>query len=195
MVSPSRRNIKTWMSDIASGKIAVPAFQRGEAWKIQLSADMLTSILKNRPIGVLYVLSLSRPHCFDSFGFEGSEVGESVKEQILDGQQRLRALWASFTFKKFPSDRYMFCTKEKSGKYKDQYSKVIVVKKIKKNKEIIENPTKQRRKGWIPVHILNPMDMNNSIDEWLKGSRSVGVQNKWRNIAKLIKKNILAVLA
>jgi len=47
------RTIKDWMTHIKSKRIALPRFQRFEAWEPTIITDFLTSTIRGLPVGVL----------------------------------------------------------------------------------------------------------------------------------------------
>ena len=91
------RTIKDWLTEIRLGKLALPRFQRFETWGPTIISDFLTSIVRGLPVGVSLILEVGSAPQFKYRYFLGvPDQRESVKALLLDGQQRLTALWRSF---------------------------------------------------------------------------------------------------
>ncbi len=72
----------------------LPRFQRFEAWGHTNIAQLFNTILQNLPVGAVLVLEVGNEEPFISRNLKGApEIGERVTEHLLDGQQRLTALW------------------------------------------------------------------------------------------------------
>lgn len=90
------RSITDWFTRIRTRQLTLPRFQRMEAWDHKAVADLLTTILRDLPAGAALILSVGDHEQFLSRPMQGApEDGERVTEQLLDGQQRLTALWRS----------------------------------------------------------------------------------------------------
>jgi len=74
--------------------MVLPRFQRYEAWPHTNIAQLFNTILRDLPVGAVLVLEIGNKEPFISRTLEGApETGERVSEHLLDGQQRLTALW------------------------------------------------------------------------------------------------------
>lgn len=86
----------TLFLEIEKGIINIPAFQRDFVWNKNNTIDLLESIYKDFPIGTVYFLR-SDHKLFNSSTFEyGVKKNESTHSReyiIIDGTQRLRALY------------------------------------------------------------------------------------------------------
>lgn len=88
------RTIKTWINQISTKKLGLPRFQRFESWGPAIITDFLTSIIRGLPVGVSLILEVANKPQFEYRYFHGiPQEGENLKEFLLDGQQRLTALW------------------------------------------------------------------------------------------------------
>lgn len=93
-----RRPLAEWMRRICDGRIALPSFRGGFVWDPTRARNLIEALLRDRPVGTL----LSIPRNEDRFRSRpviGSGTGTpaaSAGELILDGQQRLTALWRAF---------------------------------------------------------------------------------------------------
>ena len=94
------KSIEQWFAAIEQGQIKLPRFQRHEAWRPQQIAGLFENILRapSLPIGVLLILEVGDKELFHSRSIVGAPA-LSVKPnmQLLDGQQRMTALWRALT--------------------------------------------------------------------------------------------------
>ena len=101
------RKTKDWLSRVRTRQIALPRFQREEAWGPNLVADVLTNVVRDLPIGSTLVLEVGDRLPFVSREIVGApKEGEKVSELLLDGQQRLTALWRSLN-DAYPAQTYL----------------------------------------------------------------------------------------
>ncbi len=86
------------MSDIESGQIKIPQFQRDFVWDVKKSANLLDSIVKGYPIGTFIFWKtderLRSVRDIGNFNLPEPPEGDYIK-YVLDGQQRLTSLFAS----------------------------------------------------------------------------------------------------
>lgn len=92
------RLLPDWFARIRTRQITLPRFQRFEAWTHDRVTAVLNNILRELPIGSVLILEIGDNEPFISRPMVGApSTGERVVEQLLDGQQRLTALWRSLT--------------------------------------------------------------------------------------------------
>jgi Protein of unknown function DUF262 len=90
------RKLSEWFNVIRTGRLRLPRFQRGEEWTQNEVQSLLSSVLQDLPVGAALVLEVGDEEPFVSRGMDGApEPTERVVEHLLDGQQRLTALWRS----------------------------------------------------------------------------------------------------
>jgi len=86
------------ISEIATGQVKIPQFQRKFVWSVNASAKLLDSIIKGYPIGTLiYWRTNERLRSIRDLGnikLPDPKDGEFIN-YVLDGQQRLTSLFAS----------------------------------------------------------------------------------------------------
>jgi len=86
------------ISEIGTGQVKIPQFQRKFVWGIKASAKLLDSIIKGYPIGTfIYWRTNERLRAVRDLGnitLPEPKDGEYVN-YVLDGQQRLTSLFAS----------------------------------------------------------------------------------------------------
>ena len=165
-------------------EIAIPLFQRPGVWKAELVKRFLDAIFKHRPVGVLYLAKVGEGNSFAYFPFEidGAEEPDqnSCQQYILDGQQRLRALWSGF--KDVHSTHSYFAVIDGAGNYKEIYS---VAKSKSSEGTQIRDPNKDRRNKRIPLYLLDPTS-DGPDETWFQGIQGANNLRKWRsNVRKL----------
>lgn len=90
------RKIKDWFTKIRTRQVVLPRFQRHEAWSPNKIAEMLTSVINDLPVGSALTLDVGNKVPFENRPIKGApERGDRINELLLDGQQRLTALWRS----------------------------------------------------------------------------------------------------
>lgn len=88
------RMVKDWLASIDRGQLRLPSFQRGVAWEPTRVVSMLNTIINDLPLGVALVLNVGDTEQFVSRPLESApQTKEAVTEHLLDGQQRLTALY------------------------------------------------------------------------------------------------------
>jgi hypothetical protein len=99
-LEPRAKQIRHWIPIIEQGQIRLPRFQRHEAWKPNQIIGLLENVLRDPPlpIGSLLVLEVGSEEPFHSRPIVGApQPTERATMHLLDGQQRLTALWRSLT--------------------------------------------------------------------------------------------------
>ena len=94
------KTIEAWFSMIEQGQVKLPRFQRHEAWRPHQIAGLFENILRSPslPVGVLLVLEVGDKELFHSRPIVGAPTSDARPiMHILDGQQRMTALWRSLT--------------------------------------------------------------------------------------------------
>lgn len=92
------RSLHDWFTRIRTRQLVLPRFQRFEAWTQRNVAGLLDTVLRDLPAGALLVLEMGEAEPFVSRTMAGAPTdGERIAEHLLDGQQRLTALWRSLT--------------------------------------------------------------------------------------------------
>src|SRR5712691_8045579 len=88
------RPLPDWFTRIRTRQTALPRFQRFEAWGHATVTQLFNTILQDLPVGALLVLEIGNEEPFISRPLKGvPATGERVTEHLLDGKQRLTALW------------------------------------------------------------------------------------------------------
>src|SRR5690349_11023125 len=88
------RKIEDWYGSVKRGEIKLPRFQRFEAWDRERIGSLVQTIIQNLPLGITLVLNVGDEEKFISrYLVTAPQPNGRVHEHLLDGQQRLTALW------------------------------------------------------------------------------------------------------
>jgi len=93
-IEARNRPLPDWFTRIRTRQLVLPRFQRFEAWGHASVTQLFNTILQDLPVGAVLILEIGNEEPFISRPLKGApETGERVSEHLLDGQQRLTALW------------------------------------------------------------------------------------------------------
>lgn len=171
------RNLKDWYGKIQRGEIKLPRFQRHEAWDRQRISSLIETVVHDLPLGITLTLEVNENEKFISRFLETSKPKENqrVLEHLLDGQQRLTALWRAF-HNNYEWETYFIYIKEFDNYEGDQdqtdMSAFCRTRYSKKNGEKYplwcDDAAECLKRGYIPTNLLKPEDIQDEIDMWLK---------------------------
>ena len=94
------KTIEQWFSMVEQSQIVLPRFQRHEAWRHAQIIGLLENVLRkpSLPIGALLILEIGDTEPFYSRPIVGApEASGRPQMHLLDGQQRMTALWRGLT--------------------------------------------------------------------------------------------------
>lgn len=166
------RFLPEWFNRIRSRQVTLPRFQRFVVWGHGEVSGLLTTVLRGLPSGATLILEVGDNEKFKSRTMEDApESGEKVTEQLLDGQQRLTALWRSLN-DKYQDRSYLigFDDDPSGGPEKLPY----VYGHARWNKNgfrypiWIDAPQECWSRGFIPIRLLRPDDILPEIRQWIK---------------------------
>lgn len=93
-IEARNRPLPDWFTRIRTHQTVLARFQRFEAWGHAIVTQLFNTILHDLPVGAALVLEVGDEEPFISRTIKGAPTnGERVTEHLLDGQQRLTALW------------------------------------------------------------------------------------------------------
>ena len=165
------RYLPEWFARIQSRQITLPRFQRFIAWGHNEISGLLTTVLRGLPSGATLILQVGDHEKFQSRTMmDAPETGEKVTEQLLDGQQRLTALWRSLN-DKYEDRTYLIAFEDDqlgNGKIPVVYGQARWKNNGSRYPMWVDNPKELWRRGYIPVRLLRPVDMNQEINQWIK---------------------------
>ncbi len=170
------RNLDNWYSMIKQGQIKLPRFQRFEAWDRQRICSLLETAIRNLPLGITLVLEAGEKEKFISRLLETAPEQDSrFYEYLLDGQQRLTALWRAF-HNNYEWETYFIYVKQFDNYEYDEEREDMTVffrgRYLKKNGVKYplwcDDPAQCLTRGFIPTNLLKPEDIQSEIDDWIK---------------------------
>ncbi len=170
---------------ISQGQVALPRFQRHEAWSAGQIEGVLENVLRqpSLPIGALLTLEVGDKELFHSRSIVGAPpTSQRPSMHLLDGQQRMTALWRSLHADY--DDMTIFV--KLNGE--DSEPDVEIVKRWPR-KGIrypvwADDPVQQFERSLVPIDVLCPGNAGEErLDAWCD---AVGASNQdGRRIAKL----------
>lgn len=174
------RFLPEWFSRIRSRQITLPRFQRFTAWGHGEVSGLLTTVLRGLPSGATLILQVGDDEKFISRTMrDAPETGERVTEQLLDGQQRLTALWRSL-HDKYQDRTYLIGFEEDPGngptKLPYVYGQARWHKSGIRYPVWVDDPKDCWSREFIPITLLRPEDILPEIREWI--DKAVGADSE-----------------
>lgn len=168
------RFLPEWFNRIRSRQITLPRFQRFMAWGHGEVSGLLTTVLRGLPSGATLILEVGDEEKFKSRTMvDAPESGEKVTEQLLDGQQRLTALWRSL-HDKYPDRSYLIGFEDDPGDGSTKLPYVYGQARWRKNGSRypmwVDDPKECWNRGFIPITLLRPDDILPEIRHWIATS-------------------------
>ncbi len=166
------RFLPEWFNRIRSRQITLPRFQRFVAWGHSEVSGLLTTVLRGLPSGATLILDVGEAGKFKSRTMvDAPEAGEKVTEQLLDGQQRLTALWRSL-HDKYPDRTYLIGFEEDPSDGDAKLPFVFGQARWSKNGNRypmwVDDPRECWKREFIPICLLRPEDIRDEIDAWIE---------------------------
>ncbi|MFZ6050754.1 GmrSD restriction endonuclease domain-containing protein [Halocola ammonii] len=179
------RKIENWYHKIRHGELKLPRFQRHESWDRNRISSLLATIINDLPLGITLVLNVDKEQ-FISRYLVTAEFTEppfpKVHEQLLDGQQRLTAIWRAL-HNNYEWEKYFLYLKEYDT-YWEENGPLEDVDEEKAATAIVQNrwiqkktdkmmplwadePTESLKRGCIPLELLRPEDISSEIEDWI----------------------------
>lgn len=182
------RPLYKWFSLIELGQLTLPRFQRFEAWTHNEVSNLLRSMLRGLPTGAALILRVDGPEQFRSKYLAGTpQDGRNVTEQLLDGQQRLTAMWKSL-YNLYDNRTFLVSIDKSTIDFNINPSDYLESNEI----EVVAQAIYERKgsrypmwvneakecwgRGLIPVHLLRPEDISKEKKAWLKAAASDDIE-------------------
>lgn len=162
------RPLSEWFSEIKSGYVALPRFQRFEAWQHKQVSALMDTVLNQLPAGAVLTLDVGDDEPFISRAVVGApELSSKVNAYLLDGQQRLTSLWRSLH--NDYENRLFFIKVKEDGTFITETQG----RWINKNGDLYplwaSDPAKQWERKLIPLDLLCPeTESEAKANEWAK---------------------------
>ena len=159
------RALPDWFTRVRTGQLVLPRFQRYESWSHAEVVTLLDSVLRGRPVGAALVLEIGDEEPFISRTMAGAPAStERTTEHLLDGQQRLTALWKALN--DGYDNRTYFAVL--SPEAKDAPRANSVSRWLKNGQRYplwADQPKEQLWRGLIPMRLLSP-ETADGVDTW-----------------------------
>lgn len=168
------RPLPEWFNRIRTRQITLPRFQRYVAWGHDNVSGLLTTVLRGLPSGAALILEVGGgEEKFKSRTMTDApeSSGERVTEQLLDGQQRLTALWRSL-HDKYSDRTYLICFEDDPSDSGEEKQPVVEgqARWIKNGSRFpiwVDTPQECWDRGRIPLRLLAPGANDTDIDSWV----------------------------
>lgn len=156
------RTLPEWFNRIRTGQIKLPRFQRHEAWTHNEISSLLGAVLRGLPSGAALILEVGDQEPFVSRTMIGAPPAvERVSEHLLDGQQRLTALWRSF-HDSYEDRTYLLRLEDDVDHEGEQIWTVHGLARWHKNGALypmwVDDPEALHARGFLPLRLLRPGD-------------------------------------
>jgi hypothetical protein len=171
------RSLSDWLTEIRQHRLVLPRFQRMEAWSPSQVKELLQSVADGLPIGAILLLEVSDKPEFAYRALEGApESGEPIREMLLDGQQRLTALWRAlnddYLNDEYAKDQFFLKVEPDDSTDQDDLPVVVRVRHYERDGKRFplwpSSPEQVFERGLIPISILNP-EREKEAEQWVEG--------------------------
>lgn len=158
---------------IKRGEIKLPRFQRHEAWDKGRIASLMRTIAEDLPLGITLVLTVGEEEKFESRYLETApDSGPRVLEHLLDGQQRLTALWRTLHNNYEHFTYFVYLPEwDKHGEQDSETLEVYQWGRFMRNGQRYplwcDRPEDCLKRGLVPTNLLKPEDIQAEIDQWI----------------------------
>jgi hypothetical protein len=165
----SNRLLPLWFARIETGQLRLPRFQRFEAWGSKEVRDLLQAMFRGLPAGALLVLAVGDKEKFISRPMDGAPLStERVNEHLLDGQQRLTALWKSL--QDLYGDQTYFVKWEVDEETGERAPTVVGQPRWTKNglryPLWVDSPAELLARSLIPLKLVRPSSLGQEVNDW-----------------------------
>ncbi len=174
-IEARNRLLPDWFTRIRTRQTVLPRFQRFEAWDHSRVTQMFNTILQDLPVGAGLILEIGDDEPFISRTLKGApEKGERVTEHLLDGQQRLTALWRGLHNNYDDRTFFMYFSQdEESGLpyYVDSVARWKKGGDMEFRPFWANQPKEQWQRRMIPLHLFAPdIAAQQSFRDWSKAA-------------------------
>ena len=160
------RRLPEWLTRVRTGQLKLPRFQRYESWSHGEAVTLLDSVLRGRPVGAALVLAIGSTEPFESRRMAGAPPPtERTTEHLLDGQQRLTALWKALN--DGYENRTYFAVLSPDA---EDDSLVRSFSRWTRNGQRYplwaDQPKEQLNRGFVPMRLLHPEITAQEVRQW-----------------------------
>ena len=172
------RRLPEWLTRVRTGQLVLPRFQRYESWSHSEVVPLIDSVLRGRPVGAALVLEIGDNEPFLSRRMAGvPDPTERVTEHLLDGQQRLTAMWKALT--DGYEDRTYFAALTPDGPDESlvkSYSRWT--RNGRRYPLWADDPKEQLSRGLVPMRLLHPERTTLEVREWCDSATDSLVESR-----------------
>jgi Protein of unknown function DUF262 len=195
-VQAQNRTIEDWFHLVRSRSLKLPRFQRHEAWDRATVVSLVETVPRGLPAGAALVLNVGEPEPFISRHLvTAPDVDKHVTEHLLDGQQRLTALWRSLyaTY----DDLTLFATWQPDPDHEGVETVEVVsqprwARNGKRYPVWCDDPADVFGRGYVPVTLLAP-DAHDRASNWLQEACGDATKVvKWINKLAALRQRVAA---
>ena len=159
------RRLPDWLGRMRTGQLVLPRFQRFERWGNQEIVTLLDSVLRGRPVGATLVLAIGDKEPFISRPMAGvPEATARINEHLLDGQQRLTALWRALN--DGYAERTYFAVLNPAPGSLTVRGESRWISNRRHYPLWADQPIEQFNRGLVPMRLLNPAVKPGEIGNW-----------------------------
>jgi len=171
------RPISVWFQKIENGELKLPRFQRHQAWDRRRIASLLDTVVQNLPLGVTLLLNVDKEQFISRYLVTAPQTGARVTEHLLDGQQRLTALWRAL-HNNYESETFFIYlstyddTIEEGDECPEDYTVFYKGRWTDKKKRLmplwVDSPADTLSRGFIPMNLFRPGDIAQEYGAWVE---------------------------
>jgi hypothetical protein len=141
-----------------------------EAWGSSQVSELLQSVVDGLPVGAILLLEVAGRPEFAYRPLEGApKAGEPIREMILDGQQRLTALWRALN-DDYPQDKFFLRVFADDSVDPEDLPIVERVRHYKRDGKTYPmwtaSPERVYERGLVPISLLNPQ-YEKEAEQWV----------------------------
>lgn len=182
---------------IRTGQIKLPRFQRFEAWTYGEVTGLLETVLRGLPAGATLILEVGESELFVSRTMIGAPGPfERCTEHLLDGQQRLTALWRSLN-DDYPDRTYFVRMLRDDAD--EQGGETAVAAQSRWTRKGVRYPVwaDQPRRVWarglVPIRLLRPGDLGTEIQDWCDlATKDVDQSRQVERLIRKLREDVMA---
>lgn len=164
------RRLPDWLTRIRTRQLVLPRFQRMEAWGYREITDLMQMLLRGLPVGAVLVLDVGNRIPFISRALETAPThGDRINELLLDGQQRLTAIWRTLN-NNYPDRTYFISM---TGDDHDGEVEVVPISRWNRNgvryPVWANDPNQCWERRLIPINLFRPEPkVEPEVDRWIE---------------------------
>lgn len=167
-VEARNRSLPDWFTEIRSGQLRLPRFQRYESWSHNNIGNLLENVVRGLPSGAALVLEVGDREQFISRAVSGApEHTFKPNEHLLDGQQRLTALWRSFHDDYEDRTYFVYFDEAEEGEPRI-YGQPRWETGGTRRPIWADDPNGVHDRGYVPLSLLRPGELGIKVKEWCR---------------------------